>query len=178
MFLTCIAAKTRVDDLRAHYKNTYNTARAVKGMRLKRAIKYMEDVLQHRQVVPFRKHNGTIGRKAQAKVFKLTQGRYPEKSVKQVLQLLKNLVSNSESKGLDVDKCVVTHVAVQRAVQGRRRTFRAHGRISPYLSSNCHVELFVTEKSANVKKAKDDKKTLHLTKKQAARKNARLAIGK
>ena len=136
----------------------------------------MEDVLEHKQIVPFRKHKGTVGRKAQAKVFKVTQGRWPEKSVKHVIQLLKNLQSNAEAKGLDVDKCVITHVAVQRAVQGRRRTYRAHGRISPYLSSNCHIEFFVTEKSEKVKKGKEDQKTLHLTKKQAARQ--KLAIGK
>jgi len=77
---------------------------------------------------------------------------------------------------LDVDKCIISHVAVNKAVQGRRRTYRAHGRISPYLSSNCHIEFFVTEKAENVKKASEDKKTLRLTKKQAARQ--RLAIGK
>lgn len=77
---------------------------------------------------------------------------------------------------MDVDKCIISHVAVNKAVQGRRRTYRAHGRISPYLSSNCHIEFFVTEKAENVKKASEDKKTLRLTKKQAARQ--RLAIGK
>ncbi len=90
--------------------------------------------------------------------------------------LLKNLHSNAEAKGLDTEKCVISHVAVNKAVQGRRRTYRAHGRISPYLSSNCHIEFFVTEKSEGVKKASDDKKQVRLTKKQAARK--RLAIGK
>jgi large subunit ribosomal protein L17e len=85
------------------------------------------------------------------------------------------LQSNAEAKGLDVEKCVVNHVAVNRAVQGRRRTFRAHGRITPYLSSNCHIEIFVSEQAENVRKA-DDKKGLRLTKKQAARQ--RLAIGK
>jgi len=54
-------------------------------------------------------------------------------------------------------------------VQGRRRTYRAHGRISPYLSSNCHVELFCTEKAEAVKKQKEDNKAVRLTKKQAAR---------
>ena len=83
--------------------------------------------------------------------------------------MLKNLSSNAEAKGLDVDKCSVSHVAVQRAVQGRRRTYRAHGRISPYLSSNCHVELFCTEKAEAVKKQKEDKQAVRLTKKQAAR---------
>lgn len=105
----------------------------------------------------------------------MTQGRWPEKSVTHVLQLLKNVHSNAEAKGLDVEKCVVSHVAVNRAVQGRRRTYRAHGRITPYLSSNCHIEIFVHEKADNVKKA-DDKKAVRLTKKQAARQ--RLAIGK
>ena len=84
-------------------------------------------------------------------------------------------MSNAEAKGLDTEKCVITHVVTQRAVQGRRRTFRAHGRITPYLSSNCHIEFIITEKAENVKKA-DDKNKLKLTKKQAARQ--RLAIGK
>jgi large subunit ribosomal protein L17e len=89
---------------------------------------------------------------------------------------LKNALSNAEQKGLDVDKVVITHVAVQRAVQGRRRTFRAHGRIGPYLSSNCHIEFIVTEKAEKVKRASDDKNKPRLTKKQAAKQ--RLAIGK
>ena len=93
-----------------------------------------------------------------------------------MLQLLKNLSANAEAKGLDVEKCVISHFAVQRAVQGRRRTYRAHGRISPYLSSNCHIEFHATEKAENVKKASDDSQTHRLTKKQAARQ--RLAIGK
>lgn len=93
-----------------------------------------------------------------------------------MLQLLKNLAANAEAKGLDVEKCVVSHFAVQRAVQGRRRTYRAHGRIGPYLSSNCHIEFIATEKAENVKKGDEAKKSVRLTKKQAAR--TRLAIGK
>ena len=145
-------------------------------MKLKKAIKYMEDVLEHKQCIPYRRFTGHVGRTTQAKIHGVTQGRFPEKSVRHVLLLLKNLLANAEAKGLDVEKCVVTHFAVQRAVQGRRRTYRAHGRVTPYLSSNCHIEFIVTEKAENVKKASDDKKTLRLTKKQAAR--SRLAIGK
>ena len=174
--MDCLAAKTRVDDLRAHFKNTYETARLVRGMKLKKAIKYMEDVLEHKQCIPYRRFTGHVGRTTQAKIHGVTQGRFPEKSVRHVILLLKNLLANAEAKGLDVEKCVVTHFAVQRAVQGRRRTYRAHGRVTPYLSSNCHIEFIVTEKAENVKKAADDKKNLRLTKKQAARQ--RLAIGK
>jgi hypothetical protein len=90
-------------------------------------------------------------------------------------KLLKNLAANAEAKGLNVEKSFITHFAVQRAIQGRRRTYRAHGRIGPYLSSNCHIEFIATEKAENVKRAAEDKK-VRLTKKQAAKQ--RLAIGK
>jgi large subunit ribosomal protein L17e len=174
--LTPLAAKSRANDVRVHFKNTYETARVVKGMRIKKAIKYMEDVLEHKQCVPFRRHTGHVGRATQAKIHGVTQGRWPEKSVRYVHQLLKNAHSNAEAKGLNVEKCVVSHVAVNRAVQGRRRTFRAHGRITPYLSSNCHIEFIITEKAESVTKGAEDKSKLRLTKKQAARQ--RLAIGK
>ncbi len=36
-------------------------------------------------------------------------------------------------------------------MQQRRRTYRAHGRINPYMSSPCHVELTLSEKEAPVK---------------------------
>jgi large subunit ribosomal protein L17e len=87
---------------------------------------------------------------------------------------LRNLKSNAEAKGLDVDKCQITHVATQRAVQGRRRTYRAHGRISPYLSSNAHCEFHCTEQAEKVERA--DKQQVRYTKKQWARRP--LAIGK
>ena len=144
-------------------------------MKLKKAIKYMEDVLEQKQCIPFRRYRNHVSRTTQAKIHGVTQGRYPEKSVKHVMMLLKNLLANAESKGLDVEKCTISHVAVAKAVQGRRRTYRAHGRITPYLSTNCHIEFICTEKAENVKKASDGK-TLRLTKKQAARQ--RLAIGK
>ena len=56
------SAKARVDDLRAHYKTTYETAMALKGMKLKRAIKYLDQVLEHKQCIPFRRYAGGIGR--------------------------------------------------------------------------------------------------------------------
>jgi large subunit ribosomal protein L17e len=143
---------------------------------LKRAIKYLEDVLEHRDCIPYRRFTGHVGRTTQAKLHGVTQGRFPEKSVRHVLLLLKNLSANSEAKGLDVERTYISHFAVQRAIQGRRRTYRAHGRIGPYLSSNCHIEFIATERAESVKKAAEDKKAVRLTKKQAAKQ--RLAIGK
>ena len=38
----------------------------------------------------------------------------------------------------------------------RRRTYRAHGRINPYMSSPCHIEVILGEKEDVVAKVKDD----------------------
>merc|ERR1712160_145286 len=132
----------------------------------------MEDVLAHTSIIPFRVYTGGIGRQAMCKNVGHYNGRWPEKSCNHVLNLLNNLKSNATAQSLDPEKCYITHVVAQRAVNGRRRTYRAHGRISPYLSSNCHVEFHCFEKSAGV--ARTDKAVPRLTKKQAAR---RLAIG-
>merc|ERR1712037_190241 len=58
-------------------------------------------------------------------------------------------------KRLDVDNVFVKTAMVNQAQKGRRRTYRAHGRINAYLSSNCHVELTFVERATNVKKEKN-----------------------
>ena len=35
---------------------------------------------------------------------------------------------------------------MNRAPHMRRRTYRAHGRINPYMSSPCHIEVVLVEK--------------------------------
>ena len=82
----------------------------------------------------------------QAKVHGTSQGRWPVKSAEFLLNLLKNAESNAEYKGLDADHLVVDHIQVNRAPKMRRRTYRAHGRINPYMSSPCHIEVVLVEK--------------------------------
>lgn len=62
--------------------------------------------------------------------------------------------ASSQVKGLDVDSLYISHIQVNKAMQQRRRTYRAHGRINPYMSSPCHVELILSEKEGNVKAEK------------------------
>merc|ERR1711971_1347748 len=62
------------------------------------------------------------------------------------LHMLKNAESNAEYKGLDADHLIIEHIQVNRAAKMRRRTYRAHGRINPYMSSPCHIEITLVEK--------------------------------
>ena len=65
-------------------------------MKLRKAVKFLNDVMEHKQVVPFRRFAGGTGRCAQASVWKVTKGRWPVKSCEFVLGLLKNAESNAE----------------------------------------------------------------------------------
>ena len=79
--------------------------------------------------------------------------RWPQKAMRVVLDLVRNAESNAESKGLDVDSLYIVHVQANRAPKQRRRTYRAYGRINPYMSSPAHIELILWEKEVQVKKA-------------------------
>merc|ERR1719321_953423 len=141
-------------------------------MKLSNAKKYLQDVMEKKQCVPFRVYKGCIGRTPQAKAFKLTQGRWPVKSCKIVLGLLEN----AEFKNLDADNLEIKHVQVDRAQGGRRRTYRAHGRINAYMSSPCHIQLILEEREEAVEKAEEEEsKPKKFTKKQLAKR--RLKIG-
>lgn len=46
----------------------------VSGLKLTKAYTYLGDVVEHKQVIPFRRFSGGVGRASQAKQFKTTQG--------------------------------------------------------------------------------------------------------
>merc|ERR1712080_227471 len=115
--------------LRVYYKNTCETAAAVRGLSLAKAVKFLEDVQTHTQCVPFRRHNGAVGRTAQA---------------------------NAEVNGLDKDELFVQNIVCQQAPKMRRRTYRAHGRINPYQSSPTHLEVILAPLGAEVPAASED----------------------
>merc|ERR1711976_96242 len=145
------SVKARGSQLRVSYKNTHEAAAALRGRTLKNAITYLNDVLEHKQAIPYRRHKKNIGRHSQAKQHKgTTQVRWPKKSCEYLLDLLKNLQANAQSKNLNLSEMYVSHVAVQRAIRQRRRTYRAHGRINPFMSEPCHINMIATQRSKAV----------------------------
>merc|ERR1711872_465106 len=115
------------------------------------------------------RYNGGVGRKPQVKNHKHTQGRWPVKSADVPLSMLKNAESNAEVKGLDIDSLVIDHIQVNRAAKMRRRTYRAHGRINPYMSSPCHIEMFLVEREQVVPRGEEEVEVKKVSKKKLAR---------
>lgn len=176
--------------------------------------------------MPFRRYHGGIARHSQCKKYGVrhststtatasdrhltlsplslvparpqwSQGGWPEKSARYLLDLLQNAESNAETKGtrrlashrllqhrraaprpfivdswqwlthrslalpppscsagLEVDNLYIQHIQVSEAPKMRRRTYRAHGRINPFMACPCHIELILSSK-AEVSRATD-----------------------
>jgi len=164
------SAKARGSHLRVHYKHCREIAHFTKGMKVTKALKTLDDVLAFKAVIPFVRHTGGIGRKAMAKQCKApgSKGRWPVKATAVYKDLLKNAVANAETKSLDVDNLYIYHAQVNHAPPGRRRTYRAHGRIGKYASQPAHIEIILMEKEEGVEKMEDDTPK-KITKKEAAR---------
>ncbi|EHH28552.1 hypothetical protein EGK_19014, partial [Macaca mulatta] len=115
----------RGSNLHVHFKNTCETAKAMKALPIWKATKYRKDVtLQKLCTVPKDKHCGWA------------HGWWPRE----------NADSNAELQGLDVDALVIEHSQVNKAFKMRHRTYRAHGQTNPYVSSPCHIEMIFPEK--------------------------------
>ncbi|KAF2396279.1 ribosomal protein L22 [Trichodelitschia bisporula] len=161
------SARARGSYLRVSFKNTRETAQAINGWNLQRAVQFLENVKEHKEAVPMRRYAGSTGRTAQGKQFGVSKARWPVKSAEFLLDLLKNAEANADTKGLDTSALVVKHIQVNQAPKQRRRTYRAHGRINPYMSNPCHIELILTEADETVAKTPDvASRSAHLTSRQ------------
>ena len=125
------AVKARGSHIRVHYKHCREISHAIQGKNLTKAKIYLENVLTHKAAIPYTKYTGGIGRHAIGKQYNAPGDKvsFPEKATRVFLDLLRNIESNAETKGLDVEKVVLTHVQANQAPNMRRRTYRAHGRI-------------------------------------------------
>jgi large subunit ribosomal protein L17e len=61
------AVKAKGSNLRVHFKNTRETAKAIKGMNLNAAKQYLQAVIDKKRCIVFRRFCGGIGRTALAK---------------------------------------------------------------------------------------------------------------
>lgn len=62
--------KAKASNVTVKFKNLIETANAVRHMSLLRANQYLQNVLNKKECVPFKKFNSGIGKCAQAKQFK------------------------------------------------------------------------------------------------------------
>ena len=138
-------AKASGRDLRIKPKHAREICACIKGMKVDQAKSFLEDVIQLKRSVPFRRHKKKQAHRKDLKEFKWYAGRYPQKASSRIYEVLTAVESNAEYKGLDVDLCRIIHAAANRGRIIKRYIERAHGRSSPKYKHLSHVELIIYE---------------------------------
>ncbi len=124
-------------------KATREICRSLRGMRAKSAEAFLEDVIAMKRAVPFKRYrrnvahrHGLVGADA---------GRYPQKSAKAVLEVLKNAMANAEYKGLESENLKIYHAGALKGRTIRGWMPRAMGRATPKNTETVSVEMILTE---------------------------------
>lgn len=117
-------AISRGYDLRISFKHSLSIADVLKGMKLKKAISFMENVVKGKETL-----NGK---------------KYYSKASNEFLQLLKNALNNAKNKNLNEDKLFIKTIKVNKGPKIRGTKTRWKFRFRKLKST--HVEIVVEER--------------------------------
>lgn len=141
------AARAYGKELRTSWRNSINLARAIRGMKVRRAERYLEEVMEKKQAVPFKTHKGKV---AHRKGKGFGPGRYPVKSAERTLSVLRNAINNAEYQNLDPDEMVIVHASAYkgRILPGFQP--RAYGRATAKNEETTNIEIVIQEVDEDV----------------------------
>jgi large subunit ribosomal protein L22 len=137
-------ARASAREIRVSHKAAREVCRTIKGMPLAKAKQYLNDVIDKKKPVPYRRFTKKLGHRHG--VEKAYAGRYPVKTAKYFLRLLEGAEANAENKGLDIDRLQLIHAAASPGMKNKRFIQRAQGRSSPHNETLTHVEVVLQEK--------------------------------
>jgi len=136
------AAKAMGYEMPISFKHAVEICRVLKGKKIEEAKKILEDVIEMRKPIPFKRYKKKVAHKRG--LDRWYAGRYPQKAARFILKVLKNLEANAEYKGLELDKLVIVHAQAKKGRVIKRYMPRAFGRATPRFQVLTTVE-FVAE---------------------------------
>ncbi len=131
-------AKACMKDIDLSYKKAAVVMDAIRGMPLLKAEEYLEEVIEKKRPIPFKKYNTGVGHKPGGVI-----GKYPVKAAQMILKLLRNVENNAENKGLDKEKLVIIHAKADKGAVLKRRAPRGRWRYNNLVLA--HIEVIVRE---------------------------------
>jgi large subunit ribosomal protein L22 len=135
-----ITAKAIGRELDISPKASVEVCREIRGMMVEDAVKILEEIISQKRPLSFRRYNKKIGHR---KGKKFGAGRYPKKTAKAVLDVLKHAQHNGEYKGLDSDNMRIVHISSSRGMKVEGYMPRAHGRSSPFNHEKTNIEVIL-----------------------------------
>ncbi len=136
-------ARASGHSLKISPKHSVEICRAIRYMYLDEAKAFLEDVINKRTVVPFRRHNKKVGHRKDLRGW--PSGRYPVKAATQILKVIENAEANAENQEMDIDNLRLVHASANRGEIIEGWTPRAFGRASPSNTPTTHIQIVLGE---------------------------------
>ena len=130
-------------EMRISPKASREICAAIRNMNLQAAKDFLEQVIDLKRAVPFKRHKKQIPHRRGLEGW--YAGKYPVKAARAILKVLNGLEANAEDKGLDKERLRIIHAAAQLGMRLKKGIPRAHGRSSPFDIQLTHVELAAIE---------------------------------
>lgn len=135
-------ARASIRELDISHKHAREIAVAIKGMNIDTANQYLEDVVEKRRAVPFRRYKEQVGHRSDPGVM---AGRYPKKAALAFIRLIADLEANAEFRGFDADFMKIINVTVHKGRILKRFMPRAMGRNTARNDAQTHIEIVAEE---------------------------------
>lgn len=136
-------ARAKANELPVSPKHAIEIAAFIRGMTTTEAIDYLEEVVELRKAIPFKRFNGDVPHRRGLEGW--DAGRFPVKASREFLRLLRSVEKNAEYIGLDTENLEIFHVSANRGRRQRGIFPRAMGRATPKYAESVNVEILVRE---------------------------------
>ncbi len=117
-------------------KTSVEVCRFVRGKTTENAKKILQRVIEKKQAVPYKRYLKEIPHRKG----KIATGRYPLKTSKTILDLIKTAESNAQNKGMS-SKLIITHISAHKG-----ETQSRYGRKMGRKAKRTHINIVVEEK--------------------------------
>ncbi|HDN83408.1 MAG TPA: 50S ribosomal protein L22 [Candidatus Altiarchaeales archaeon] len=135
-------AKAMGRDLDISLKKAVEICSRLRGMKLKDAIKLLEAVSKLEKSIPFTRYKSGVGHRKGLRG-KEKIGKFPQKAALKILDVLRNLQSNAEYKGLDAENLKIVNIQAKKGITRLRR--KPKGRWRPWRRQLVHIEVVAKE---------------------------------
>lgn len=119
-------------------KKSVEVCRALRGMNVEDAKELLEEVIEKKTIIPYRRYKKTISHKKGG-----VAGGYPVRVAKAILKVLEDAQSNAEMNELDPETMRIEVIAASRGRRTEGFKARARGRSTKWDKEMVNIEVIL-----------------------------------
>ena len=128
-------------------KHSVEICNYIRGRRVEDAINILEQVMDKKHAIPYKRYKRDLAHKKG-----IGPGRYPEKSCREIIKVLKSASANAQYKGMSLSNLYIKHICAHLASRPWH-----YGRHTRRKMKRSHVEVVLEERELKEKRIKGSK---------------------